>query len=124
MITLDSKFPFLNSDKSLLQTASIVNAESMVAPWRTFEFDACFRTVVPPHVHTLDKIFPTQDIQDNRIEHKVNVIGAFKNLISEERMFAKSYIQLWSSKNDPSVRSHEYVVMYSLMIDHAIQDLI
>ena len=62
MITLNSKFPSLNSDKSLLQTASIVNAESMAAPWRTFEFDACFRTVVPPHVHTLDKIFPTQDM--------------------------------------------------------------
>ena len=108
MIALKSKFPSLNSDKSFLQTASIVNAESMAAPWRTFEFDACFRTVVPPQVHTLDKIFPTQDTQDNRIEHEVNVTGAFKNLISEERMFVKSYIQLWSSKNDPSVRSHVF----------------
>jgi hypothetical protein len=108
MIALKSKFPSLNSDKSFLQTASIVNAESMAAPWRTFEFDACFRTVVPPHVHTLDKIFPAQDMQDNRIEHEVNVTGAFKNLISEERMFVKSYIQLWSSKNDPSVRSHVF----------------
>ena len=59
MIALKSKFPSLNSDKSLLQTASIVNAESMAAPWRTFEFDACFRTVVPPHVHTLDEIYPS-----------------------------------------------------------------
>jgi hypothetical protein len=98
MIALKSKFPSLNSDKSFLQTASIVNAESMAAPWRTFEFDACFRTVVPPRVHTLDKIYPIQ----------VNVTGAFKNLISEERMFVKSYIQLWSSKNDPSVRSHVF----------------
>ena len=108
MIALKSKFPSLNSDKSFLQTASIVNAESMAAPWRTFEFDACFRTVVPPQVRTLDKIFPTHDMQDNRIEHEVNVTGAFKNLISEERMFVKSYIQLWSSKNDPSVRSHVF----------------
>jgi hypothetical protein len=106
MITLKSKFPSLNSDKSFLQTASIVNAESMAAPWRTFEFDACFRTIVPPHMHTLDEIYPTQE--DNRIEHEVNVTGAFKNLISEERMFVKSYIQLWSSKNDPSVRSHVF----------------
>lgn len=48
----------------------------------------------------------TQGMKDNRIEHEVNVTGAFKNLISEERMFIKSYIQLWSSKNEPSVRSH------------------
>jgi len=108
MAALKSKLPSLNSDKSLLQTASIVNAESMAAPWRTFEFDACFRTVVPPHVHTLDEIYPTQGMNDKRIEHEVNVTGAFKNLISGERMFVKSYIQLWSSKNDPSVRSHVF----------------
>jgi hypothetical protein len=108
MIALKSKFPSLNSDKSFLQTASIVNAESMAAPWRTFEFDACFRTVVPSHAHTLDAIYPSQDMKGNRAEHEVNVTGAFKNLISEERMFVKSYIQLWSSKNDPSVRSHVF----------------
>jgi hypothetical protein len=108
MVSLNSKFPSLNSDKAFLQTASIVNAESMTAPWRTFEFDACFRTVVPPHVHTLDEIYPTQDMKDNKAEHEVNVTGAFKNLISEERIFVKSYIQLWSSKNDPSVRSHVF----------------
>jgi hypothetical protein len=108
MAALKSKFPSLNSDKSFLQTASIVNAEGMTAPWRTFEFDACFRTVVPPSVHTLDEIYPSQDKKDNRTEHEVNVTGAFKNLISEERMFVKSYIQLWSSKNDPSVRSHVF----------------
>jgi hypothetical protein len=80
----------------------------MAAPWRTFEFDVCFRTVVPPHVHTLDEIYPRQDMKDNRIEHEVNVTGAFKNLVSEEKIFIKSYIQLWSSKNDPSVRSHVF----------------
>jgi hypothetical protein len=104
MAGLKSKFPSLNSDKSFLQTASIVNAESMAAPWRTFEFDACFRTVVPPSIHSLDEIYPSQ----NRTDHEVNVTSAFKNHISEERMFVKSYIQLWSSKSDPSVRSHVF----------------
>jgi hypothetical protein len=108
ILTQKNKFPSLNSDKSFLQTASIINAESMTAPWRTFEFDACFRTVVPPSVHTLDEIYPTQVMNDNRIEHEVKVTGAFKNLISGERIFVKSYIQLWSSKNDPSVRSHVF----------------
>jgi hypothetical protein len=108
MVVLKDKLPSLNSDKSFLQTASIVNAESMTGPWRTFEFDACFRTVVPPSIHTLDEIYSSQDGKDNKIEYKVNVTGAFKNLISGERMFVKSYIQLWSSKNDPSVRSHVF----------------
>ena len=108
MAGLKSKFPSLNSDKSFLQTASIVNAESMAAPWRTFEFDACFRTVVPPRIHTLDEIYPSQNRNEKRTEHEANVTGAFKNLISGERMFVKSYIQLWSSKSDPSVRSHVF----------------
>ena len=102
MADLKSKFPSLNSDKAFLQTASIVNAKNMAAPWRTFEFDACFRTVVPPHVNTLDGTYQT------RGTNEVSVTGAFKNLISEERMFVKSYIQLWSSKNDSSVRSHVF----------------
>ena len=38
----------------------------------------------------------------------MNVAGAFKNLISGERLFLKSYIQLWSSKTDPTVRSHVF----------------
>ena len=29
-------------------------------------------------------------------------------MIYPERMFVKTYIQLWSSKNDPSVRSHVF----------------
>ena len=108
MAALKGKFPSLNSDKSFLQTASIVNANSMAAPWRSFEFDACFRTVVPPSIHTLDEVYPSQAREDNKAEHEANVTGAFKNLISRERMFVKSYIQLWSSKNDPSVRSHVF----------------
>jgi len=86
-----------------------ISTESMTAPWRTFEFDACFRTVVPPSTHTLDEIYPSQNKNYNRNGYEVNVTGAFKNLISEERMFIKSYIQLWSSKNDPSVRSHVFL---------------
>jgi hypothetical protein len=40
-IKLSSGFPTFNSDKMLLQTSSVINAESTRTPWRTFEFDAC-----------------------------------------------------------------------------------
>ena len=39
---------------------------------------------------------------------KANVSGAYKNLISGERMFVKSYVQLWQSENDNTVRSHVF----------------
>lgn len=31
----------------LLQTASIINAQLTSAPWRTFEYDTCLKTVAP-----------------------------------------------------------------------------
>jgi hypothetical protein len=108
MINPDKRLPSLNSDKLFLQTASVINAESMTAPWRTFEFDACFRTVVPPSVYTLNKIYPSQKEIGDGMRHETIVTVAFKNLISEERMFVKSYIQLWSSNNDPFVGSHVF----------------
>ena len=43
----NSDMPKFNSDKQLLQTYSVIEGESIKAPWRTFEFDACFRTMVP-----------------------------------------------------------------------------
>jgi hypothetical protein len=55
----------------------------------TFEFDSCFRTIAP--------------IVDNEAASKNNqsrVRGAFKNVISAERIFVKFYIQHWQSEND------------------------
>ena len=46
-VNIASQFPKFNSDKQLLQTYSVIEANSIKAPWRTFEFDACFRTMVP-----------------------------------------------------------------------------
>jgi hypothetical protein len=92
-ISLRRELPRYNSDKMLLQTASVINGEFTNAPWRTFEFDTCFKTMAPIN-------------NDNN--NKATVTGAFKNLISGERMFLKSYIQLWCSKSDPTVRSHVF----------------
>ena len=43
----------------------------------------------------------------NQPDH-ANVRGAYKNVISGERMFLKSYVQLWHSQSDESVRSHVF----------------
>ena len=90
-----SQLPSFNSDKQLLQTFSVVQGSSIKTPWRTFEFDACFRTIAPI---TSDQHQP---------DH-AKVKGAYKNVISGERMFLKSYVQLWHSQNDDSVRSHVF----------------
>ena len=95
------RLPKFNSDKQLLQTSSIVNGQLIKAPWRTFEFDACFRTMAPAPDDTNNSKSTLK-----RNEAKVN--GAFKNVISAEKMFVKSYLQLWQSEDDPTVRSHVF----------------
>jgi hypothetical protein len=98
-LCLSKELPRFNSDKMLLQTASVINASDIQAPWRSIEFDACFRTVAPLHESSavLDGANPA-----------VNVAGAFKNVISAERMFVKAYVQLWQSDSDRAVRSHVF----------------
>jgi hypothetical protein len=91
------KLPNFNSDKQLLQTSSVINGEFVKTPWRTFEFDACFRTIAP-----------VADNNNTSKNNQARVKGAYKNVISAERMFVKSYIQLWQSENDHTVRSHVF----------------
>jgi hypothetical protein len=95
-----NKLPNLSNDRMLLQVYSVMNANSVNTPWKTFEFDACFRTIAPIQSKSSRN-------EKNLIENaaKVGVAGAFKNLISAERMFVKSYIQLWKSEGDPRFRS-------------------
>ena len=70
------QLPKFNSDKQLLQTSSVVNGQFVKTPWRTFEFDACFRTMAP-----------VSDSTDNNNKsslkrNEARVRGAFKNVIS------------------------------------------
>lgn len=106
-IKLSSGFPTFNSDKMLLQTSSVINAESTRAPWRTFEFDACFRTIAPVSDENQGEEEDDGTLRKNK-KNETKVAGAFKNVISSERMFLKSYIQLWCSESDPTVRSHVF----------------
>jgi hypothetical protein len=87
--------PNFNSDKMLLQTNSVVNAGSTPTPWHTLEIDAAFRTMAPQPDEAL-----------GRGEARVN--GAFENVIYPERVYLKTYIQLWSSETNPAVRSHVF----------------
>ncbi len=98
-MSLASDLPKFNSDKQLLQTYSVTEMEPVRAPWRTFEFDACFRTMAPV-------VGDGRNEQQNANQTKVK--GAYKNVISGERMFVKSYIQLWQSDKDQTVRSHVF----------------
>ena len=92
---LDHELPTFNSDKMLLQTNSVVNSGGVPTPWHTVDIDAAFRTMVPVPDAGLPK-------------GEARVRGAYRNVIYPERMFVKTYIQLWSSRNDPSVRSHVF----------------
>jgi hypothetical protein len=87
--------PNFNSDKMLLQTNSVVNAASIPTPWHTVDIDAAFRTMVP--------------LSDDGLPRgEARARGAYRNVIYPERVFVKTYIQLWSSRNDPAVRSHVF----------------
>jgi hypothetical protein len=95
LIKTPREFPNFNSDKMLLQTNSVVNAQTVPTPWHTPEIDAAFRTMAPQD----DDLLPPGSARVN---------GAFENVIYPERVYLKTYIQLWSSKSTPSVRSHVF----------------
>lgn len=89
------RVPNFNSDKMLLQTNSVVNASIVPTPWHTLDMDAAFRTMVPESDDALHK-------------GEARVKGAYRNVIYPERIFVKTYFQMWSSKNNPAVRSHVF----------------
>lgn len=100
LLSFKNTIPNFNSDRMLLQMNSVINGQEISAPWSTFEYDACFKTMAPDT--NPDKFSYTLTTPKNAVR------GAFKNLVSMERLFVKSYIQLWCSKTDPTRRSHVF----------------
>jgi hypothetical protein len=100
-VRLARELPSFNSDKMLLQTASVINGTDIRAPWRTFEFDSCFRTIAPA-------VSSSESAGSLAEKGQATVAGPFQNVISAERMFVKSYIQLWGSDTNPAARSHVF----------------
>ncbi|MGB9853912.1 MAG: hypothetical protein ACPLRY_03780 [Candidatus Bathyarchaeales archaeon] len=82
-----------NTDRMILQSASILNPEKISPPWSLIEYDSAFRTMVP-----------------DRQKRKGYVSGAIKNKIGLEKTFLKTYVQLSQAKTDPMLRSNVLLV--------------
>ena len=82
-----------NTDRMILQSASIFNPEKLGPPWSLIEYDSAFRTMVP-----------------DRKNRKGYVSGAIKNKIGLEKTFVKTYVQLSQAKTDPMLRSNVLLV--------------
>ena len=82
-----------NTDRMILQSASIFNLEQIKPPWSLIEYDSAFRTILP-----------------DKLGRKGIVSGVIKNKISLERTFLKSYVQLSMAKSDPMLRSNVLLV--------------
>jgi hypothetical protein len=98
-----------NTDRMILQSASIFNVEKIKPPWSLVEYDSAFRTMVP-----------------DKQSRKGYVSGAIKNKIGLERTFAKTYVQLTQAKTDPMLRSNVLLIdrlMYPEM-DYAPENVV
>ena len=82
-----------NTDRMILQSASIFNVEQITPPWSLIEYDSAFRSMQP------DK--------ESRAGY---VSGAIKNKISLEKAFLKTYVQLSQAKSDPLLRSNVLLI--------------
>jgi hypothetical protein len=82
-----------NTDRMILQSASIFNVEKLKPPWSLVEYDSAFRTMLR-----------------DRQSHRGYVSGAIKNKIGLEKAFLKTYVQLSQAKTDPLLRSNVLLV--------------
>ena len=82
-----------NTDRMILQSASIFNLEQIKPPWSLIEYDSAFRTMLP-----------------DKQSRKGYVSGAIKNKIGLEKAFLKTYVQLSQAKTDPMLRSNVLLV--------------
>jgi hypothetical protein len=82
-----------NTDRMILQSASIFNLDKIKPPWSLVEYDSAFRTMIT-----------------DRQNRKGYVLGAIKNKIGLEKTFLKTYVQLSQAKTDPMLRSNVLLV--------------
>jgi hypothetical protein len=82
-----------NTDRMILQSASIFNIEKVKPPWSLIEYDSAFRTMLP-----------------DRQSRQGYISGAIKNKISLEKAFVKTYVQLSQAKSDPMLRSNVLLI--------------
>lgn len=82
-----------NTDRMILQSASVFNTDKVHPPWSLIEYDSAFRTMQP-----------------NGERGKGYVSGIIKNKISLEKAFLKTYVQLSQAKTDPLLRSNVLLI--------------
>jgi hypothetical protein len=82
-----------NTDRMILQSASLLNPEKIKPPWSLIEYDSTFRTMIP-----------------DRQGRKGYVSGAIMNRTSLEKTFLKTYVQLSQAKSDPLLRSNVLLI--------------
>ncbi|MGA9387196.1 MAG: hypothetical protein WBV70_00015 [Candidatus Bathyarchaeia archaeon] len=82
-----------NTDRMILQSASISSPEKIRLPWAMIEYDSAFRTMIP-----------------DRQKRRNYVSGAIKNRISLEKAFVKTYTQLSQARSDPKLRSNVLLI--------------
>ena len=82
-----------NTDRMVLQSASIFNPDKVTPPWSLIEYDSAFRTLQP-------------DLTRGR----GYVRGIIKNKVSLEKAFLKTYVQLSQAKSDPLLRSNVLLI--------------
>ena len=77
------------SDRTILQSLSLLNYEKINIPWSLIEYDAAFRMAIP-----------------DRNNRKGYVSGAVKNKITHNKLFLRSFVQLEQAKTNPILRSN------------------
>ncbi len=82
-----------NTDRMILQSASIFNADKILPPWSLIEYDSAFRTIM-----------------SDEQRRKGYVSGLIRNKISLEKIFLKTYVQLSQAKSDPLLRSNVLLI--------------
>ena len=82
-----------NTDRMILQSASVFNVDQVTPPWSLIEYDSAFRTILP-----------------DRQSRRGYVSGAIRNKISLEKAFVKTYVQLSQARTDPLLRSNVLLV--------------
>ena len=77
------------SDRTILQSLSLLNYEKVKVPWSLIEYDAAFIMAIP-----------------DRNSRKGYVSGAIKNKITPSKLFLRSFVQLEQAKTNPILRSN------------------
>lgn len=77
------------SDRTILQSMSLLNYERIKTPWSLIEYDSAFITAIP-----------------DRKDRRGYVSGAIRNKITPSKLFLRSFVQLEQAKTNPMLRSN------------------